>query len=259
MSTNKQSIDWYNKNSLAYTEHVRDPKQSVYHAFYEKPAMYAALPDLAGKSVLSLGCGSGEDSKHLKDLGASESTGIDISKGMIDIAADSYPDCKFQVMDMEKLDFHDNSFDFIYSSLAIHYIEYWDRALREAYRTLKPGGYFLFSCNHPVYFAMELSKNNISKKRELSITRKNDNEEVTIIGDYLAHKGIDENGTIWPVRTWHKPIGEIAKEIKDAGFAISEIIEPKPMPEMKKISLKDYKKLSKIPNFIIFKLQKQKS
>ena len=47
-------------------------------------------------------------------------TGVDISDGLITIAKESYPECDFKVMDMEKLEFTDESFDFAYSSLAIH-------------------------------------------------------------------------------------------------------------------------------------------
>ena len=68
MSNNKKSIDWYNDNAIFYTDHVRSPKESIYHSYYEKPAMYNALPNLKGKKVLSLGCGSGEDSHYLKNM-----------------------------------------------------------------------------------------------------------------------------------------------------------------------------------------------
>lgn len=254
MSTNKESLDWYNNNAKEYTAHVRDPKDSVFHSYYEKPAMYSALPNLKNKKVLSLGCGSGEDSQYLKNLSAAESVGIDISNGMIKIASNSYPKCVFKTMDMEDLSFDNESFDFIYSSLAIHYIEYWDKVLSEVYRVLKPSGYFLFSCNHPVNFAMEISKKSGIVKKEMSITRIKNTDNITVIGDYLSHKSYDNKD--WPVRTWSKPIGEISEEIYNAGLVIREIIEPKPQPEMKKVSVKNYKKLSKIPAFIIFKLQK---
>jgi ubiquinone/menaquinone biosynthesis C-methylase UbiE len=66
MSTDEKSIKYYKENAQKYTDHVRDPKSSVYHSYYEKPAMYALLPDVKNKKVLSVGCGSGEDSKYLK-------------------------------------------------------------------------------------------------------------------------------------------------------------------------------------------------
>ena len=254
MSNNKESIDWYNNNALFYTDHVRSPKESIYHSYYEKPAMYNALPDLKGKKVLSLGCGSGEDSHYLKNMGALESIGIDASKEMIKIASASYPECDFIFMDMEELKFKDEFFDFIYSSLAIHYLEYWNNVLSEVYRTLKPGKYFLFSCEHPVYSSMDCIENKKTKTRELSYTRDKETEKYTIVGDYLRHGERIEKD--WPVITWHKSIGEISSEISKSGFLISEIIEPEPMVEMKKLSERTFSHLSKIPGFIIFKLYK---
>ena len=154
MSTDLKTIDWYNKHASDYTEHVRNPKDSIYHAYYEKPAMYSLVPDLAEKIVLSLGSGSGEDSSHLKSLGAKRSVGIDIAEELVKIAQASHPKCEFHVMDMEKLDFPDESFDFVYSSLALHYIENWTQVFDEVWRILKPGSYFLFSCIHPIRSAM---------------------------------------------------------------------------------------------------------
>jgi ubiquinone/menaquinone biosynthesis C-methylase UbiE len=254
MSNNKVSIDWYNNNASAYAAHVRNPKESKYHSYYEKPAMYDALPDLKNKKVLSLGCGSGEDCHYLKSLGAYESIGIDISEELIKIAIDSYPECIFKVMDMENLIFENESFDFVYSSLAIHYLEYWDKVFSEVYRILKPNGYFLFSSEHPTFSAMACHETKKTKTRELSYARDKETGKTVIIGDYFKHKSHTEAG--WPVKKWHRTIGEISSEIKKSGFLISDIIEPKPKEEMKMVSKTTFEHLNKIPNFIIFKLYK---
>src|SRR5438876_89922 len=115
MSTDDRSVSWYNEHADGYTAHVRNPDESIYHSLYEKPAMYNMLPDLQGKTVISLGCGSGEDCKYLQSKGAERVIGIDISKELIGIARTSYPSCEFEVMDMEQLEFPDRGFDFVYS------------------------------------------------------------------------------------------------------------------------------------------------
>jgi ubiquinone/menaquinone biosynthesis C-methylase UbiE len=258
MSTNQKTIDWYNQNAQGYAEHVRNPNDSIYHAYYEKPAMYALLPDLKGKKVLSLGCGSGEDSSYLKKQGAHESVGIDISEELVKIAKESHPDCLFQAMNMEQLDFPDSSFDFIYSSLALHYIEDWTSALKEAYRVLKPNSYFLFSCEHPIRSATEKTADDEEhQKFELAIVKYKQPKRVEIIGDYLQHRPLQDGlGNFGDVTYWHKPIGEISREIYSAGFLIEQFVEPKPLDAMKEISERDYIRLSKIPEFMIFKLIK---
>lgn len=257
MSTDDRSIRWYNEHAYEYTAHVRNPNDSIYHSLYEKPAIYALLPDLRGKSVLSLGSGSGEDCNYLKQQGASQVTGIDISENLVSIAKNSYPECEFEVMDMERLAFEDASFDFIYSSLAIHYVEDWRKVFQEVYRVLKPNSYFLFSCNHPVYSAMHTVRDDsMEKKAELSRILDRSSKTVKIAGDYLSRKEIRMVHANMAVTTWHKSISEISSETTSAGFLIAQIQEPQPLPEMKELSPKDYDTLIKIPNFIIFKLIK---
>jgi ubiquinone/menaquinone biosynthesis C-methylase UbiE len=254
MPTDERTVQWYDEHAADYTQHVRNPNDSIYHSMYEKPAMYALVPDLMGLSVISLGCGSGEDCNHLNQLGAKRMVGVDISSGLIDIAKTSYPACDFQVMDMEHLDFPDSSFDFVYSSLAVHYLEKWDKMLAETYRILRPGSFFLFSCNHPIYSAMEVTRDDEEAKvRQLARTKDVKTDTVSIVGDYVTRRPMEFNDS-WV--TWHKSIGEISQEVTDAGFMIAGVHEPKPLPEMAKLSPKDYETLSKIPNFVIFKLWK---
>lgn len=258
MSTDDKTKQWYNENAAGYTAHVRNPDESIYHAYYEKPAMYSLLPNLQNKRVISLGCGSGEDSHYLKQQGANESVGIDISSELITIATNSHPECEFQVMDMEHLKFEDNSFDFAYSSLAIHYIEKWNKVFSEVYRILKPNSHFLFSCAHPVRTAMVVTENSVNQEvRQLAIIKEKNPRKNIIIGDYLSKRKLSDGlGNLADVTTWHKSLSEIMSEVTDTGFLVEQIIEPKPLEEMQSVSERDYIRLNKIPEFIIFKLIK---
>ena len=256
MSTDEKTKQFYKDNADKYVAHVRNPQDSVYHAYYEKPAMYALLPDLRDKVVLSIGCGSSEDSNYLKKQGAKKSVGIDLTSELITIATNSYPECEFQLMDMEKLDFPDGSFDFVYSSLAIHYVEDWGKVFKEVYRILKPSSYFLFSCGHPLRFAMDNADNQESKILKLELSKSRSTEKVSITGDYLAKRKIIDALGENTANVWTMPISDIVKDLTDAGFKIEQIVEPRPMEEMKEIQPESYYRLSKIPEFIIFKVIK---
>lgn len=256
MSTSQQTIDWYNKNAQNYADHLHDAEESIYHSLYEKPAMHGLLPKLQNKSVLSLGCGPGEDSRYLKKQGAARSVGIDISENLISIARKNPDGCEFQVMDMEHLDFPDESFDFLYSSLAVHYIEDWSQLMREAFRVLKSGGEFLFSCGHPVYESLEKTEEDETHfLKQLAKYKDKASNSVRIIGNYVSRKDIHGHKE-FPVTTWTKSFGEISNEIAQAGFLVSNIVEPMPDPKMKQVSPNDYETLTKIPFFVIFKLIK---
>jgi len=257
MSTDKKTIRWYNKNAQGYTAHVRNPKESVYHAYYEKPAMIALIPNIKNKTVLSLGCGSGEDSSYLKKLGAKKSVGIDISSELIKIATQNHPECDFKTMNMECLTFQNSSFDFVYSSLAIHYIENWTKVFKEVYRVLKPKSYFLFSCSHPLTYGLKNSVIETDLINKLKSSKNKKNKEISVVENYLERVKIFNGFGKNTVNMWHKPFGEIVSELNSAGFLIEKIIEPKPLKKLRNLFPETYNKLVKTPEFIIFRLLKR--
>lgn len=255
MSTDTKTINWYNDNAKSYTDHVRNPSESIYHSFYEKPAMYSLVPDISWKSVLSLGSGSGEDSNHLKKMGSKQSYGIDISEALIKMAQISYPDCQFSCMDMEKLSFPDVSFDFVYSSLALHYIEDWNRVFQETFRILRPNSYFLFSFQHPLRSSMtETRSDENGYEKHISIIRDKKTNSLKIVWDYLHSKKIETGIGNMGVTTYHKSLGEIVSTAINAGFAIDQIVEPRPLEQMKNIDFQAYERLNKIPEFMIIRV-----
>lgn len=54
---------------------------------------------------------------------------------------------------MNNLTFDSESFDFVYSSLALHYSDDWDNLLIGINRVLKPRGTLLFSTHNPEYWS----------------------------------------------------------------------------------------------------------
>lgn len=221
--------------------------------------MYSLVPGIKGKRVLSLGCGSGEDSYYLKSMGAAESIGIDISNNLIQIATASYPDCVFRQMNMESLSFDNEQFDFAYSSLAIHYVEDWTPVFKEVFRVLRPGSNFLFSANHPVKSSMVMTLNDEEKQvRQFSLVKYKNLRTIEVIGSYLGRKKLDDGlGTMGDVTVWHKSISEVIGEATNAGFVLDAFVEPTPLEKMKQISERDYNKLLKIPEFMILRLLKR--
>ena len=255
MATDKKTIKSYDDYAIKWAEKIRSGK-NIAHKFLEKPAMYKKLPSLKGKTVLCIGCGAGEECEHLKFLGAKKVIGIDISKGLINIAKTSYPDLEFHVMDMEKLNFPDNFFDFIYSSLTIHYVKDWTKTLRGVHKILKASGVFLFSTHHPVKWGAKVNR---SKEKESFLMgyEKHKSGQSKVFGDYLNTRKIDD---IWfdefKVSYYHRPLSEIIRDIVKSGFIISDFIEPKPLKSVMKEKSNFYNIYTKIPLFMIFELRK---
>ena len=257
MSTDRKTTNSYNAFALKWADQMRSGN-NIAHTYLEKPAMYKKLPNLKGKTVLCIGSGTGEECAHLKSLGAKRVVGIDISKGLVDVAKSKYPDLEFHVMDMEKLKFPPKTFDYVYSSLVMHYVKDWTKSFNNIHTVLKPKGVFLFSTHHPLKWGAEVVKtaNNSSFLTGYVVDKKKDT--VKVHGDYLKVRKIEDN---WfeslNVTYYHKPLSNIIKEIINANFQIIDFLEPKPLVGVKKKRKHFFNIHTKIPLFMIFELQKK--
>ena len=87
------------------------------------------LPDFNGKRVLDLGCGMGWHCLYAAEHGAEAVTGIDSSEKMLTEARVKTREqhmgniVDYRQMPREEIDFPDDTFDIVWSSLAFHYIE----------------------------------------------------------------------------------------------------------------------------------------
>lgn len=229
--------------------------QKFSHRFVEKPMMKSMMPNLSNKKVLMIGCGTGEESILLKEFGAKDITGIDLSKKSIALAKQTYSDIKFEIGDMNNLNFEDESFDFVYSSLVIHYSNKPKKVYNEIYRVLKKDGKMLFSIGHPLRWA--------------GTDVKIDNVDIKLIG-FAKSKDI---GKIYG--NYHTPTKNLHhfknnevlsfytaspsfhfKNLKEVGFDILDFTESKCIEEAKNIDLNYYNKFSEIPQFMAFLVQK---
>ncbi len=121
----------------------------------EWPALRAMLPDLCGRKVLDLGCGFGWFCRWAREQGVAQVLGIDVSEKMLARARAAAQDdaIAYARADMEQLELAPESFDLVYSSLALHYIENLDGLMAEVPRSLVPGGSLVFSVEHPIFTA----------------------------------------------------------------------------------------------------------
>ncbi|MDQ8729401.1 methyltransferase domain-containing protein [Bradyrhizobium sp. LHD-71] len=121
----------------------------------EWPAIRALIPNLAGKRVIDLGCGFGWFARWARENGAEHVSGYDLSEKMIARAkADtSDPNIVYTIADLDRLELPEASFDFAYSSLALHYVVDFERLIRAVHRALLPDSQFVFTIEHPIYMA----------------------------------------------------------------------------------------------------------
>ncbi len=96
-----------------------------------------------GMTVLDLACGPGNITRLLAQRVQPDGRvlGVDLARGMIAIAASERPPgMSFAVMDIERLGLSDQAFDTVACGHGLQFAPDLDRALREAWRVLRPSG-----------------------------------------------------------------------------------------------------------------------
>ena len=103
-------------------------------------------PDRSSASrVLDAGCGSGEFTQFIRDLGY-DVEGIDIAQSAIDRARSRFSDLRFSVGSLEQgLPFSDSVFDAVWSTEVLEHLFDVHAGLAEMNRVLRPGGLLLLT------------------------------------------------------------------------------------------------------------------
>jgi ubiquinone/menaquinone biosynthesis C-methylase UbiE len=242
-------------DSFAAMRQEKLQKGSSPHKYIEKPMMQSLLPALAGQRVLMVGCGTGEESEILSLKGAAGLVGVDISKESITLAQKTYPQVEFRVGDMHTLDFPDSSFDFVYSSLTIHYSSRPADVYKEIFRVLKPNGSFLFSVAHPLRWAIEYA--NVNGVPTYLMGSSDDKSKPHLYGSYLhfaeyEHRFI--SGEI--LKFWVGPPSMHFKLLQAAGFKIKKFEEAQAIVACKEVAPFYYERWSNFPQFAGFLAEK---
>jgi ubiquinone/menaquinone biosynthesis C-methylase UbiE len=124
----------------------------VYRNHINAPAFLAMLPEVRGRSGLDIGCGEGYNTRLIADRGA-RMTAIDISPKFIAAARELEEQephgIRYEIASAVALPFPDGAFEFAVSTMVLMNIPEADRAIAEAHRVIRPGGFFQFSILHP--------------------------------------------------------------------------------------------------------------
>ena len=172
------------------------------------PVLTALVGDVAGREVLSLACGQGQDARLLAHLGATV-TGVDLSEEMLRHArrheADDQRGITYLQGDAEDLAvFADRSFDGVVCHMALMDIPDLAASIASVARVLRQRGWFVFSIVHPCYGG-----------------------HVAIVTDYLLdHRYRKSVPPDWlPTHAYHRPLGTYVGELVRVGFRFESLIE----------------------------------
>ncbi|MGK4199538.1 class I SAM-dependent methyltransferase [Fusobacterium sp. HC1336] len=132
------SVNFYNENAENFfSQTVRADMGLLYEKFLSK------LPTTKGK-ILDLGCGSGRDSKHFKELGF-EVVALDLSEELAKKASE-YIGQKVIVQDMRDLEFEDEFIGVWACASILHLpVEDIEIVFKKVFKSLKKDGIFYLS------------------------------------------------------------------------------------------------------------------
>lgn len=239
----RKSLGERNYEEFAH-RYARYAEHKAHNAHYERPGTLSLLPDVSGKRILDAGCGPGIYAEDLLGRGA-EAVAVDATPAFVDITKRRLSPwlgdraTVLRVDLTQPLDFAEaDSFDGVLSTLVLDYIEDWRPLFQEYFRILKRGGWFLFSCGHPLgdwtWFKRKLPEQADSYFNSHLFT-----VEWYGFGDPPV-----------PITAYRRPLAAMFNPLTEAGFHLERIVEPRPTAEFKEQDLEEYDYLSREPGFI---------
>lgn len=217
----------------------------------EIPIIKSMLPDLKGKKVLDLGCGNGTMSRYFIEQGACEVLALDISQNMINEAKEknNLEGITYIIDGMENLDKINDKFDLVFSSLAFHYIEDFNKLMKDINNLLNDNGILLFSQEHPTVTASILNK---------------DEKKYVTIGDtrYFYLNNYNNNGkriinwNVDGVVKYHRNFSTTINTILNNNFELLQINESTASKEAIAL-VEKYKYQKDRPYFLFVKAKKR--
>ena len=200
----------------------------------EKPITLDMLGDVREANVLDLGCGDGAFGLELLKKGAQSYLGLEGSQNMYQKAlinlqqlpqlpqlhqlhqSTQSPRLSYQVIltNIEEWDYPAEMFDLVVSRLVLHYIDDLESLFQKVRSTLKKGGKFVFSVEHPVNVACNT-----------------DDRSGWTVADYFR-SGRRVSTWLGQERvTYHRTIEEYFSILQKAGFEVASLRESKPERE----------------------------
>lgn len=243
--------------SQAYEDFTND--KDSYSLAIEWPSIKEIMPDIKGKKILDLGCGSGRFSFIFEEFSPKKILGVDLSSSMLAIAkleAEKLnSDIEFQQNDIEDFLLSDEQFyDFIFSSTTFHYIRDLESLFKSISLSLSDNGTCIVSFIHPVYSAhYPLSNGNRFPTDEDWKIQYLDTSERSYVQPWIEYNHKIEN---FLSTSYHHTFSDYCNAILKSGLKIEEIREPLPPTEWKENFPNKYNGCMRKPTFMILKLSK---
>ena len=175
------------------------------------------LGDVAGRTVLEVGCGAAACARWLAGQGA-RVVALDLSGGMLRHAREAGVRTGVPVplvqADALRLPVRDGAFDIAFTAFgAVPFVEDSAAVMREVHRALRPGGRWVFAVTHPMRWIF------LDDPGEGGLVA------VHSYFDRRPYVEYDGDGAATYVEH-HRTLGDRIRELIAAGFVLEDLIEP---------------------------------
>lgn len=228
---------YWNGNAEVWTRLAR-AGYDVYRDHFNTPAFLEMLPDVRGRYGLDIGCGEGHNTRLIARLGA-RLAAIDIAEVFIRLASEAEAKeplgIDYRVASAVELPFSDETFDFATAVMCLMDIPEPERALAEAFRVLKPGGFLQFSITHPCYDTPHRRK--LKDERGLAYAYEVGGYFENLNGDIIewlfgaAPAELRSSLPKFKTPRFTRTISQWFNLLIDTGFSIERVGEPRPSDE----------------------------
>ncbi len=211
----------------------------------EYPIFRELIGEARGLDVLDLGCGEAAFGRELLDKGIRSYVGLEASEKMANVAEERLEGLNASVVrsTIEAYDFAPTSFDLVMSQLVFHYVADLSATFRCVFETLKPGGRFIFSVEHPVI---------TSSSQSLKMSER---RTAWLVDDYFRTGERTHSWMGGEVTKYHRTVEDYFASLQAVGFTVERLRESRPERE-RSVDEEEYRRRLRIPLFIFFSARK---
>ena len=185
----------------------------------ERPIIRELLGDVHGHDFLDLGCGDAAFGRELLAAGASSYMGVDGSENMVRQAREALQTTGGRVALAELQDwvYPECNYSRVCARLVLHYLPELESLLHKVHQTLRPGGLFVFSVEHPVITSCDIAWKDSGPRQDW------------VVDNYF---NTGKRVTEWMganVVKYHRTVEDHFLALQRCGFGVESLRESKPV------------------------------